>query len=337
MPGLATSMGTRTGRLRDTPSWETDSLQPYRPGEPTTQLQLSCGDGQPIGARLSEDGIEQSGREAQPSEDLSDDDKRSVSDRSSGSAKVIHEVVRLQGDEELARPVQSLLFSGFAAGVAICSSLLAEGYLKARLPEANWSELVIALGYPAGFVIVILGNLQLFTESTVTAVLPVVTHPTRRNLGRLMRLWIVVFLANMAGTLLVASLVASQVIVGAEQLVGVLDVSRTILAHGPFTTLLMAMPAGFLVGSIAWILPNARGSEFWVIVTVTYVVSLGGFSHVVAGAGEAWLLMLIGETTVAGAVGGFILPALAGNIIGGTGLFAILAHGQVHYEIDTES
>jgi len=73
----------------------------------------------------------------------------------------------------------------------------------------------------------------------------------------------------------------------------------------------------------------------WVIILITYVISLGEFSHVVAGSGEAWLLMLMGQTTFAGAVGGFILPALVGNLIGGTGLFAVLAHGQVRNEIET--
>jgi formate/nitrite transporter FocA (FNT family) len=184
-------------------------------------------------------------------------------------------------------------------------------------------------------VIVILGRLQLFTESTVTAVLPLATHPTGRNLVRLLRLWIAVFAANMAGTFLVAALMAGQIIIGPEQLAAAVDVSRPLLTHGPMAILLIATPAGFLIASIAWILPNARGSEFWVIVLVTYMIALGGFSHVVAGAGEAWLLMLTGQTNFAGAVGGFILPALFGNIIGGTGLFSVLAHGQVRNEIDT--
>jgi formate-nitrite transporter family protein len=274
-------------------------------------------------------------REAEPSADMSERDKRLVSERSAGSAKVVHEVVRLQGDEELDRPVPSLLFSGFAAGVAICASLLAEAFLRMRLPAAPWTELVVSLGYTVGFVIVILGRLQLFTESTVTAVLPLATHPTGRNLARLLRLWIAVFLANMAGTCLVAALMAGEVIIGTEQLAAAVELSRALLTHGPAATLLLATPAGFLIASIAWILPNARGSEFWVIVLVTYVIALGGFAHVVAGAGEAWLLMLAGQTNFAGAVGGFILPALLGNIIGGSGLFAVLAHGQVRNEIAT--
>ena len=280
-------------------------------------------------------GTEQAGDEAQPSTNMSEDDKESVNERSSGSAKVVHEVVRLQGDEELDRPVRSLLFSGFAAGVAVSASLLAEAFLHMRLPDTAWRELVVGFGYTTGFVIVILGNLQLFTESTVTAVLPLATHPTTRNLRRLLRLWTTVFVANMAGTLLVAMLIARQIIVGADQLDAAVEVSRSILAHDGTTTLLLAMPAGFLIASIAWILPNARGSEFWVIMLITYMIALGGFSHVVAGSTEAWFLMFTGQASIAQTIGGFILPALVGNIIGGTGLFAVVAHGQVRDEIET--
>ncbi len=284
---------------------------------------------------MPEGRTEQADLEAQPSSSMSEGDKQSVSGRSSGSAKIVHEVVRLQGNEELGRPIQSLLFSGFAAGVAICASLLAEAFLHLRLPDAEWRELVVDLGYTVGFVIVILGNLQLFTESTVTAVLPLATNPTARNLARLLRLWSAVFVANMAGTFLAAALMAGRIVVGPEQLGAAIEVSRAILAHDARTTLLLAMPAGFLIASIAWILPNARGSEFWVIMLVTYVIALGGFSHVVAGSAEAWLLMLTGQVSVAGAVGGFILPALVGNLVGGTGLFAVVAHGQVRGEIET--
>jgi formate/nitrite transporter FocA (FNT family) len=274
--------------------------------------------------------------ESQPSSRVSEDDRQAISERSSGSARVVHEVVRLQGDEELDRPIRSLLFSGFAAGVAICTSLLAEAFLHMRLPEAPWRELIVPLGYTIGFMIVILGNLQLFTETTVTAVLPLATHPTRRNLRRLLHLWVAVFMANMAGTLLVAALIANKIIVGPDQLHAALEVSRSILRHDFTTTLLLATPAGFLIASIAWILPNAKGNEFWVIILITYVIALGQFSHVVAGAAEAWLLMLTGEASFMRAVGGFIVPALIGNVIGGTGLFAVVAHGQVRDEIKPE-
>ena len=279
-----------------------------------------------------DDGEPQHG-EAAPSAELSEEETTAVAKRKAGSARVVHEVIRLQGDEELNRPALSLAFSGFAAGVAITSSVLATTFLKLHLPEARWAELITAFGYSVGFVVVVLGNLQLFTETTVTAVLPLATHPTLRNLGRLMRLWGVVLAANMAGTLLVAVMMAHGAIVSPEQRAAAIELSSKLLAHDPWTTMWIGIPAGFLVGSIAWILPNARGSEFWIVLMLTYVVSIGGFSHVVAGSCEAWLLWLTGHASLGWALGGFMLPALIGNILGGTGLFAVLAHGQVRSEL----
>jgi formate-nitrite transporter family protein len=137
----------------------------------------------------------------------------------------------------------------------------------------------------------------------------------------------------MLGTLLVAALMARQVILSPEQLAAATDLSAHLLTHGPGKTILLGMPAGFLVGSIAWILPNARTSEFWIVTMITYLIAIGGFSHVVAGSAEAWLLWLTGRASLGWALGGFIVPALIGNIIGGSCLFAVLAHGQVRSEI----
>ena len=96
---------------------------------------------------------------------------------------------------------------------------------------------------------------------------------------------------------------------------------------------LHGIPAGFVLATIAWLLPNAPGQQIWIVTLLTYVIAIAGFSHVVAGSAEAWLLATTGEIGFGAAVLGFILPALAGNIIGGTGLFAALAHAQVRSEL----
>lgn len=274
--------------------------------------------------------------EAEPSPGLSEEEVTAVAERKAGSAKVVHEVIRLQGDEELDRPWLSLVFSGFAAGLSICSSLLAEGFLHQFLPAAPWAPLVSSLGYCVGFVIVVMGNLQLFTENTITVILPLATHPTLRNLGRLGRLWAIVFTANLTGTLFVCVMMVHGGMVSPDQLAAAVEVSESILHYDAWTTFIRGMPAGFLVASIAWIMPNARGGEFWIILLISYVIAIGGFSHVVAGSSEAWILLLVGKMSFGGAVGGFLLPALIGNILGGTGLFAVLAHGQVREEIAGE-
>jgi formate-nitrite transporter family protein len=274
--------------------------------------------------------------EGGPLPGLSEDEVSAVAERKAGSPKVVHEVIRLQGDEELSRSLLSLLSSGFAAGVSICASLMGEAFLTAHLPKTEWAPLVTGFGYTIGFVITIMGNLQLFTESTITVVLPIATHPTARNLARLVRLWTVALFANLAGTLFVAYAMVHVPLIGDDQFAAMIGIAQAQLAHDPLAVLVRAIPAGFLVASIAWIMPNARGGEFWLVVLITYLIALGGFSHVVVGSEEAWLLWLDDKTSLWNATVHFLLPALAGNIIGGTGLFAVLAHGQVRQEI-TES
>jgi len=63
------------------------------------------------------------------------------------------------------------------------------------------------------------------------------------------------------------------------------------------------------------------------------MIGLGGMSHVVAGSTELFILVARGELALATAVFGGILPAFAGNVLGGTGIFAALAYAQVREEI----
>ena len=265
--------------------------------------------------------------------DLNPAERESVEKRKSPPARVVHEIIRQQGIEELERPTASLLWSGAAAGVVIWLSLIAQAVLMLRLPDTPWRPVIAALGYSVGFVVVILGRLQLFTESTIVAVLPLATNPSWTSLGRTLRLWGLVFVANMLGTLAVAALLPHSGLVTGDQLRAMLDVSRHLTEMTPMDAFARGVPAGFILATIAWLLPNARGQEIWVVTLLTYVISLASFSHVIAGSAEAWLLATTGQASFGFALFGFILPALAGNILGGSGLFAVLAHAQVRSEL----
>ena len=265
--------------------------------------------------------------------DLSESERHEVSRRQAASARVVHEVIRRHGDEELERPALSLLWSGLAGGVAISASVLGQALIESKLPQAPWTPLVASFGYTLGFLIVILGKLQLFTESTLSAVIPIATHPSLANAGRLLRFWGVVLVTNLLGTFLIAYLNETTIIAMPEQRSAMLELSRKLLEHDWLQTLKLGIPAGFLIAAVPWALPSARGQEFWVVLVLTYFIALGGFAHVVAGSGEAWLLVLAGETGFSHAVFGIILPTLIGNVIGGTGLFALLAHAQVRQEL----
>ncbi|WP_375271843.1 formate/nitrite transporter family protein [Sphingomonas sp.] len=248
-------------------------------------------------------------------------------------AKEVHRAVREEGEEEVNRPAASLLWSGLAAGFAINASLLAEGALEAHIEESSWRTLVVSLGYPLGFVIVILGRMQFFTESTITAMLPLVTSPSWWTLKRTLRLWLLVILANLAGTALTTLALTQLPMIDASLRDGMVSVSEAILRHDAAATFWTAIPAGFMIASIAWMLPNAREQSFLVIFAITYAVGVTGLSHSVVGSAEAFTLMWTGHVDVAGALFSLIAPAVIGNLIGGAGLFAVLAHGQVRPEM----
>ena len=249
------------------------------------------------------------------------------------SAVALHRTVRKEGEEELDRPFGALIWSGIAAGVAINTSLIAEGMLHAQLPEAAWREAIVSLGYPIGFLLVILGRLQLFTESTVTAMLPLATKPSGKALIRTLRLWAIVIVANLIGTAIAGAATAYGLIVDPALKQGMVDVSLKTAELNFGETFINAVPAGFLIAMIAWVLPNARTQSFWVIFLITYIVALGGFSHSIVGSDEAFLLLFDGHVGAGQALGGIILPALIGNLLGGAGLFALLAHAQVRSDV----
>lgn len=260
------------------------------------------------------------------------DDDKQVEERQAPPARILHQVLLEQGEEELERPAKSLFWSGIAAGLAIHASIVAMGALHGALPDAPWRAVVVDLGYVLGFVIVILGRLQLFTESTITAVLPLVTRPGAWAVRRTLRLWGIVLLGNLIGTFAIAWLSVRGGLATPEQVAGMVAVSAAIVDHSAWTNFLHAVPAGFLIAAIPWVLPSVKDSAIFVVVAITYVVALGNFGHVVAGSDEAFLMLLSGNAS-AMQVLAFLVPTLLGNIVGGSGLFAVLAHAQVEAEI----
>lgn len=247
-------------------------------------------------------------------------------------AKEIHRAVREEGEAELERPFQSLFWSGLAAGIAINTSLLAEAALRMMLPDAPWRPLVVAMGYPVGFLVVVLGRMQLFTESTVTAMLPLVSRPAWWRLGGTIRLWTIVLGANLIGTAIAGGSIAAGWLGSPELREAAIAVASKITEHGPAATFVNAVPAGFMIAMVAWVLPNAREQSVLVISVFTYVIGIAAFSHSVVGSDEVFLLLFAGRIGAAQAIGS-IGPAVLGNLVGGAGLFALLAHGQVRGEM----
>ncbi|MEE4189683.1 MAG: formate/nitrite transporter family protein [Roseobacter sp.] len=246
---------------------------------------------------------------------------------------MIYEVIRRDGEEELARPTRSLVWSGIAAGIMISFSVLGEAIFRTYLPETPSRFLIENLGYSLGFLLVILGRMQLFTENTITTVFPGITNPSVSILGRITRLWSVVLAANVVGAFAAALLIVHTPAVPRDLMPAILSLSEHAVGMPAWDSFWRAIPAGILVAAIVWMLPQAEEAAFFVILAFTWLIAAGDFTHVVAGSVEMAVLVLSGSLGFSGAVLGFFLPVLAGNVVGGTGIFALIAWGQVKEEI----
>jgi formate/nitrite transporter FocA (FNT family) len=264
---------------------------------------------------------------------ISADEVKDVAELATPRTPVIYEVVRRLGDEEMARPFNSLWWSGVAAGLSISFSLLAQAILRTHLPDTSWQPLLTSFGYCVGFIMAVMSRQQLFTESTITAVLPVVAEFTWRNIGRMARLWAIVLAANLTGTLFAALFCTYTPVLPAQIYDGMVTVSRDLLAFSWSEMLFRAIAAGFLMAAMVWLMPGAEHAQFHVITLTTWLIAVGGFTHIVAGSMEAYLLILAGDWMWWQMVSQFAAPVLIGNIVGGTALFALIAYAQVMDEI----
>jgi formate-nitrite transporter family protein len=266
-------------------------------------------------------------------EDLSSAERRMMAESLRLKAALVHEVIREEGEEELSRSTSALAWSGLAAGLSMGFSLVVEGLLHHHLPDAPWRPLIESFGYTTGFVIVVLGRQQLFTENTLTGMIPVLTRRDRTSLLALAHLWTVVLAANLVGAALFAALAAAAPLFEPNLHRDFLAIGEE-AANGSFIALFIkAVLAGWLIGLMVWLLPSAGSARLFVILLITYIVALGGFAHIIAGSVEVLYLVLSSEKSLGSYFLSYLVPVLAGNIIGGSALVGMLNHAQVQHEV----
>lgn len=264
---------------------------------------------------------------------LDRDEQEMAARHATPRALVIHEIIREEGEGELERTNMALALSGLAAGLSMGFSYLTEALLQAGLPKTIWQHTLASFGYSVGFILVVLARQQLFTESTLTAILPVVT---RRNWGTLLdagRLWVIVLCTNIAGTWIFATMVHQPGIFAPDVNDALLNLAGQAIPPNPVATMVRAFFAGWLIALMVWILPSAAASRLFTVLIVTYVVALAHLSHIVAGSAEAAYAVLAGAASLGQYFGGFLLPTLVGNILGGIVMVTVLNHGSVAPEI----
>ncbi len=242
---------------------------------------------------------------------------------------VIYRAIRSDGDHALGMSNAELAWSGLAAGLSMGFSLAAEGVLRAHLPDAPWRPIVSKLGYAIGFLIVILGRQQLFTEQTLTAILSLFAVDRREGtIGNVARLWTIVLIANIVGAALFAAAAAWTPAFSPDVRTAFAHIGHEALNPGFTSTLVRAVYAGFLIATMVWLLPGSGQSRMWIVIIIAWVVGMASLAHVVAGSSETLYVVFRGERAFADYLINFLVPAFVGNSIGGVALVAALAHAQ---------
>jgi formate-nitrite transporter family protein len=255
--------------------------------------------------------------------------EQEAEDRTSVSALVVHEAIRKDGDEELRRPVSALAWSGLAAGLSMGFSFVAEALFRTYVPDVPWRPLITNLGYPLGFLIVIVGRQQLFTENTLTAIIPLLARRNMATFWQVLRLWAIVLVANMAGAHLFAWVIGNTPVLH-PRFHAALQQLATDAANVSFgSAILRGIFAGWLIAMVVWMLAATDSNRIPIIVILTYIVGLAGLTHIVAGSVEVLFLVMTGAKSWVSFAGRYMIPTLMGNVIGGVALVSALNHAQV--------
>ena len=246
------------------------------------------------------------------------------------SAEEIHEHILTDADEEMDRPLFELAYSGLAAGLGMGFSMLATALLVPRMSPAN-EPLAKAIAYPLGFIFVVLARHQLFTENTLEPVIPLLERHNGEALRRVLRLWSIVLPLNLIGAAIFALVIARTNALEPNLDSSLLKLTRSATEGGALLVFYRAIWAGWLVALMAWLLASTRETlaQIALIWLTTAPIAAFGFKHSIAGAVEAFYRVWIGDLGFGTMLASYELPALAGNIVGGVVLVALVNHGQV--------
>jgi formate/nitrite transporter FocA (FNT family) len=241
-------------------------------------------------------------------------------------ANEIFDAVRDEAQEELGRSTSSLAWSGLAAGLVLSFSAIGTAALAAAAPNAG--QAFVSLLYPVGFVAVVIGRAQLFTENSLYPV--VVVLQDRRQLGAMLRLWAIVLAANVVGAFLFSLLAVKTPALEAHIRQEVVALGTSTIGESASSLFWRAVIAGWLVAFAAWLVTAADSTiaRIAVVFSLIYLIGLGSFPHSIAGSSEALSAVLAGQALVSEYVR-WLAVVVAGNVVGGVVIVTLVNYGQV--------
>lgn len=243
------------------------------------------------------------------------------------SAQEIYNQVAKNAKEELKRSTAALAISGLTGGIFMGLSALGVGIALAHLGGGPKAFILSRMFYPLGFIVVILGRSQLFTENTLYPVALVLTEP--RQIWNTLRLWATVLPANVCGALVFAMLAGLTQAISPEIVQAMAGLGVDAVHHPATTIFWSGVVGGWIIATAAWLVSGSHSitGSVMIIWALTFVVGLGNFAHCIATSGEILIAVLTHQLPWS-AYPQWFGPAVAGNICGGVVMVTLLEYGQ---------
>ncbi len=243
------------------------------------------------------------------------------------ASEIFHAAVE-NAREELKRSVRTLAFSGIAGGITLGISGLSVAAIRSWLGNGAWQEFVSMLMYPIGFIAVIIGRAQLFTENTLYPVVLVLDE--RKHFLATLRLWGVVFASNILGAMLFALLLTQSSASRPDLRDQLVNMGRQAIEGTPSHFFWSGVIGGWLIALVAWTVTASHWTigQLTMVWLLTFVVGIGRFAHCIVTSSEILSAVFAGSLSL-GVYVRWLLPATLGNIVGGVVIVSLINYGQV--------
>jgi formate/nitrite transporter FocA (FNT family) len=247
------------------------------------------------------------------------------------TAHEIFEKVIENASDELKRSSRALAFSGVAGGMGMGLTGLSVAVAQSVLGDGTWQQFAALMFYPLGFIAVIIGRAQLFTENTLFPVALILTE--RKHFLNTLRLWTVVFLANIAGAMLFAFVTMKTGALPYDVGIRLAALGIRSVAGSSEHIFWSGVIGGWIIALMAWTVTASHWTIGQVAVTwmLTVVVGMGRFAHCIATSGEILSAVFTSQVTAA-TYFHWLLFATLGNLLGGVTFVTLLNFGQVKLE-----
>jgi formate/nitrite transporter FocA (FNT family) len=244
------------------------------------------------------------------------------------TADEIYEQVSRNARHELNRAALGLFISGLAGGITMGLTVLSTSIVIAQLGQSSAARFIAALLYPIGFIAVILGRAQLFTENTLYPVALMLAE--RRHVWRTLRLWAIVLPSNILGAFFFALLAVRTGALRPEFVTAMAHMGVEAAGMTTSHVFWSGVIGGWIIALVAWLVSGSHSitGSVMLISLLTFVVGLGGFAHCIASSGEIFAAILDHQLATSRYFV-WLAPATLGNICGGVLLVTLLEYGQV--------